>query len=271
MSATLMQLHIELTNRCNLNCIMCYRREMKVPKGEMDLSLFMKIVNQISCIDSIDKVFLHWRGEPTCCTYLNDAVEILCKKNIKVILFTNGILFDKTIAKRLIMAGIHSIFFSVEAITPETYAQIRGSEQFNCLLENITNSIAVRNEIGAKTHIKISTIIFENNMSQIASFDDYWKNIVDDIEYHIDTRDSSLLSSAKEQCLWPYHGLFISWNGIVSACCMDVNIAYPIGDLNKESIMDVFCGSAVNRLRSSLINRQPIGKCKTCNFLNYNN
>lgn len=39
---------IETTNRCNLDCIMCYRREYLKEAGDMDFDVFKQIAQRIN-------------------------------------------------------------------------------------------------------------------------------------------------------------------------------------------------------------------------------
>lgn len=237
---------------------------MSVTMGVMDYALFLKIADQISKIKTIEKVFLHWRGEPTCCEYLDQAVRYLCACGIKVLLFTNGVTFTEKLAKKIIKTGIYAIFFSLESIDSKGYSTIRGSDKYHVLVKNIKNTVALRNKLHAQTKINISTIVFDDNLSLISIFNDYWKTIVDKIEYHADTRGSKLINSQKKQCSWPNYGMFISWDGIVSACCMDVNRIYPIGDVHNSSISDIFTSEEAKMLRKKIKMKQPIGKCRSC-------
>lgn len=266
MSAELKQIHIELTNKCNLHCAMCYRQDMVATQGEMSLTLLDKISHQIASINTIEKVFLHWRGEPTCYHDLVAAVKILSIKDVKVILFTNGIQFDSDLACKIIKQGVHAIYFSVEATDSISYYKIRGSYNFCKLVENISNTIAIRNQLCARTKINISTVLIDENISKLSSFINFWGNRVDNIEYHIDSRGSKYFVNQPKQCQWPFEGLFISWNGVVSACCMDINISYPLGNVHTMSLLQIFNSECASKLRSCLSNDKSIGMCGQCNY-----
>ena len=264
MSASIKQIHIELTNQCNLNCIMCYRQEMATTISTMDYDMFIKIADQIATISTIEKVFLHWRGEPTCCEYLFDAVKYLCSYGLKVILFTNGVTLNAPLVEKLISVNIYAIYFSVESFNSAGYKLIRGRNKYNIVKKNLTEAIHIRNKLGSQTKINISAVIVNQDFSWAYTFNKYWGNVVDAIEYHVDSRSSQFLRSQQEVCNWPNIGVFISWNGVVAACCMDVNIIYPIGDINNSKILDIFNSKSVKTLRSSLASGNAIGKCSSC-------
>ena len=59
----LKNLYIEPTSHCNLECVMCSRRNWKnETKGHMEVSLFDKIVNEIP--NSVNRIFFGGVGEP---------------------------------------------------------------------------------------------------------------------------------------------------------------------------------------------------------------
>lgn len=66
-------LHIELTNACNLKCIMCPRRDMKRDVGYMNFELFKKIIDESS--GNVDFICLNFMGEPFLHKKISDEVE----------------------------------------------------------------------------------------------------------------------------------------------------------------------------------------------------
>ena len=41
------KIYVEITNHCNLNCIMCNNDKLKRKRGFMDISLYKKIIDEI--------------------------------------------------------------------------------------------------------------------------------------------------------------------------------------------------------------------------------
>ena len=53
---------IELTNHCDLDCVMCERRNMNRPKGMMSMEMFQAVINE--CRDMrVDSIKLNLWGE----------------------------------------------------------------------------------------------------------------------------------------------------------------------------------------------------------------
>lgn len=258
----LKKIHIELTNRCNLHCIMCYRNSMKSPIGDMDFELLKKIVNQIRLIQSVEEVFIHWRGEPLCYNNFVSAITYMSDLCAKKIVFTNGLLLSITNIELLIRNNIDELYFSVEAIDNINYSAIRGCNLLEQVEHNIIETINIRNKCCSKTKIKISYVLLESNIDKVFDFFSKWEKIVDEIIIKQDSR--TIVRDINTRCVWPYNGLFISYQGIVSACCMDVNHEYIIGDININTLEEIFNSQRINLLRDCISHNIAIGKCRTC-------
>jgi radical SAM protein with 4Fe4S-binding SPASM domain len=61
--------------------------------------------------------------------------------------------------------------------------------------------------------------------------------------------------------------LSIAATGIVAHCCMDGDAKYPIGDVNRESVLEIYNAPAYRRLRERTQFRQDAEPCNGCSFL----
>lgn len=104
---------IEITNRCNFNCIMCQRFPLKVPIKDIDIKIYKKIMSKL---DSIEEIILTGWGEPLLHPKLISMIESAKKYNKKVSLTSNGSLLSESIAQKFIDSGLDSISFSIDDI-----------------------------------------------------------------------------------------------------------------------------------------------------------
>ena len=56
---------VEVTAFCNLNCVMCTQNEIKRPRGYMDIFLYKKIIDELAENSPSTRVWLDFHGEPT--------------------------------------------------------------------------------------------------------------------------------------------------------------------------------------------------------------
>jgi len=69
-------------------------------------------------------------------------------------------------------------------------------------------------------------------------------------------------------CQYPFTQLNITANGKVSHCCADLQFALPMGNINNQSIKEIWHGKPFNRIRNKLLQnkRSELPMCSKCDF-----
>lgn len=83
------QIYIELTNNCNMNCDYCSKQFSERPSGYISLDTIDTIVEKISGVSNINRIYLSHLGE----SLLHPDIETICNKlsgDHDLILYTNG-------------------------------------------------------------------------------------------------------------------------------------------------------------------------------------
>jgi molybdenum cofactor biosynthesis enzyme MoaA len=80
---------------------------------------------------------------------------------------TNGALATKDRMRTLIAGGLDSIKFSVNAGTAETYKKIHGKDEFDKVIQNIFDTIALRNTLKKDLVVFASCVETNLNSSEI--------------------------------------------------------------------------------------------------------
>ncbi|WP_252246664.1 radical SAM protein [Clostridium sp. ZBS4] len=147
--------HIEITNICNIHCIMCSRsgelsENIKACKGYMKLANFKTIINKFEHIDELTLL----GGEPLLHPEIKEIIKYCREKEIKVNLITNGIILNRDLSEFLIK-NIHSIRFSIDGPNKEIYELIRRGSDFDKLIKNIKEFIDIYNKSKDKRIKKI--------------------------------------------------------------------------------------------------------------------
>lgn len=123
------RLAIELTTRCNLNCIWCYRRDpayKHILNKDMPFEKLKKVVENTK--GKFRMVHLGGLGEPLLYPKIIDAVKMVKKLSDKVKITTNGTLLTKKLIDELTEAGLTHIEISIDAFTVEKNLEFRGSD-----------------------------------------------------------------------------------------------------------------------------------------------
>ncbi|MCD6457212.1 MAG: tungsten cofactor oxidoreductase radical SAM maturase [Thermoproteales archaeon] len=139
-------LFIELTTRCNLNCLMCYRNSWQEVLGDMDEKLFSKILEDAGEA-GVKFIWLAGWGEPLIHPKFLEFAEMVKEKGFKLGINTNGLLLDEDVAERLMKIGIDRLAVSVDAANPEIYGYIRRAD-FNRLMTILKTLHATKKKIG---------------------------------------------------------------------------------------------------------------------------
>jgi len=92
------RLYLELTNRCNLSCEMCYRQDWNEPLGDMSKEILSSIEGEVAAFPDLKEVILGGIGEPTIAYNFHQAVELFASR-YEVTVTTNGITLDETLVK----------------------------------------------------------------------------------------------------------------------------------------------------------------------------
>jgi radical SAM protein with 4Fe4S-binding SPASM domain len=69
---------------------------------------------------------------------------------------------------------------------------------------------------------------------------------------------------AETLCDAPYTSAGILWDGTVVPCCLDYNGTIPLGNINKQSFMEIWNGEPMNELRAMLKSVDATKKHLTC-------
>jgi radical SAM protein with 4Fe4S-binding SPASM domain len=271
-----LHLDIELTEACNLKCIMCVHGTTGVPdSGMIDMDFAKQMVDQAAA-GGTKSIKFNWRGEPALHKGLEELVAYAKQKGIlEVQINTNGIPFTEKRINDLIDAGIDRVIFSMDGATKETYETIRVDASFDKLMKNITLFHKLREQKGrTRPFIRIQMVRMRDNRDEVQKFIDMWKGIADDIAVkdvtdrgqggHLSVGDQ--ITIGRRRCNQPWQRMIVARDGKVFPCCSDWDRTYEIGDATEDKLADIWKGKPMEDLRN--INREKrlneTDPCKNC-------
>lgn len=134
----LAKVYLEPTSRCNLTCRTCIRNAWEEPLGDMSEQTFARVLEGLAAFDRLPSVFFGGLGEPLAHPRIFEMVEQVKALGVPhVELITNGCLLDETACRRLIAAGLSTLWVSLDGIRPESYGDVRLGALLTQVLENI--------------------------------------------------------------------------------------------------------------------------------------
>lgn len=268
--------NIELTNICNLKCIMCYNNFHKSKKGFMDIDLYKKIIDECAKFN-IDSIKLSWRGESLIHRNFLDMLSYAKEKNIyEVILNTNWLLADKKIINDIVeFKLLDQIIISIDATEKELYEEIRKGGDYDLLIKNINELVEIKKEKKSDLpRIRLNAVRIKQNNDTIDMLYAIWSDIVDDIlidrespsEERKDIYEDEFKKIKRKFCNQLWQRLFISWNGDVAMCCNDWEPKIVLGNVKDNSLFDIWHSKKLNNIRKIHKNNKinSIDVCSKC-------
>jgi sulfatase maturation enzyme AslB (radical SAM superfamily) len=270
---------IEVTNACNLNCVMCptQRRDIKRhnPDVFISLTLFKRLVDEIACLAPDTDVWLHKDGEPLLHPQILEMIEYSSSKLTNVRLSTNGTLLTDRISRRLLTSGLKSVRVSLDGISKETYERVRKqlpdnpyahSENpvgYDRVMENLGNLCRLKGEIKSKVDIGVRITKFETTEPEIEGFKRYWAERVDTVEVADFLSWSGTIykrqSTNRLPCLylWTYAVIAATGRLVLCTSFIDLNGSKDgeLADLRQMSISEAWYSSKMNSLRRAHLNQ----------------
>jgi wyosine [tRNA(Phe)-imidazoG37] synthetase (radical SAM superfamily) len=267
---------IENTNLCPANCTICPRDQYKQPLGTMDMNLFKKIINQLSQCTNVDTVDIGGFGEPFADKLLFERCEYIRQKLPKVRIFTSSNCYLMTPNKYDdVVKYIDALKISVQGVTPETYAKChRGKVTFQKTYDNILGLL--KREKKPYT-IGLLTLTDENKHEK-DEWLKFWEPRLDEVYIWLPhnfggTMNYRTIDRTRQQsCGRPVNGpLYVHLDGTVSMCCLDINKNLAIGNMNTQTIPEIFNSTAYKRIKRA--HREGNFKgllCENCCQTNFN-
>jgi len=256
-------MRIEITNICNHNCVFCANKKIKRDKKQIDESFLYHILNE--AFDSgIQEVGFNMGGEPLVCSNFVEYVKVA--KDIGysyVFLTTNGSLATPDLLKNIVDAGLDSIKISINAGSREAYKAIHGKDDFDKVIENLKFCNDYRKESGKKYNIFVSFVVTNQTEHEIREFKDHVKDYTDEIAFYkvrsvaVEMPENKVFVgefSKVERCVAPFNGIYVTCEGFLVPCCSDFNNNLVLGDLNVQSLKDIWYGERMTWLRQKLLN-----------------
>lgn len=266
---------IEVTNRCNIDCIMCPRQEMKRSIGDMDLTLFKKIINDIN--GKIEFVWLQNYGEPFLHKDIFEMIKYTKESNLKVGISTNATVLDRDSINNILESKLDYIIFAFDGAIESTYEKIRRGARYGEVIKNIKLFLDEKNRSNAKIFTVVQCIYMDETAKEINDFLNIWKKKgvnrirIRQLTYGGEGKYKNLFR--KQPCYWLWHNPQVTWDGVFIPCCQDVNAIYPLGNVNSESVCTLWTSEKMNRLRQLHIEKKfvEIPLCRNCNMYQPNN
>lgn len=254
-----MKIQFECTTSCNARCKFCPRYDMTRKGGEMTDELFYKIIREGKEIRySFFVPFLN--GEPFVFPRIWKWLDHMRDEKVPVHIYTNGEFVD--VDRLVSYPNIRLICVSINAATPETHQKIMRGPHYERVVKNVKDLFKK-----GRGQLWASMVVTSDNEHEVNLFKEQWgkRAIFGEFKNWGGARHDSLEKTGKRvPCVSLLNSLTILWDGRVVPCCLDYDGKLILGDVNKETLTQIWHKSRWIRKAHRNLNFSMI-PCRDCN------
>ncbi|MGE3843884.1 MAG: radical SAM/SPASM domain-containing protein [Vicinamibacterales bacterium] len=260
---------IESTNICNAKCVFCPRDEMARDQGVMAWDLFTKVVDECAQL-GIGHVRLHNYGESFVDRKLVEKIAYAKQKGIpEVGIISNGSLITEAAARGAVEAGLDAINISLDAAGKEVFEATRVGLKYDKVMAGVEHILAARAAAGKRHPKLILSFVRQNNSAEERAFIERWSARADKIhitDLHNWGGTLNRESDVRYPCYRAWLTFTVLWDGRVSLCCADFDGRHVLGNLNTQSIAEIWNNDLYRQTRRDHLDHGGPAVCQSCDL-----
>lgn len=266
-SATPRAIQIETNLACNAKCPFCpYVHLDRGPKFMEDW-VWRKIVDETRGLGVVYRPFLI--NEPLSEKRLVEIVRTMKEDpTARVEINSNGGLLTEKRALELLDAGLDVARFSVDGFSRQTYEPARPGVDYDAVVRNIERFAVLRTRGGYDCFVEVRMIDMPENRHEQAAYLEFWRArtdaalVVPLYRWPWEGQEKPVL----KPCLKILDEMFFYTDGTAPLCCWDSAGRGLVGDVKKESVLDIWNGPVMQAMRALLDRgrRDLIHLCSRC-------
>lgn len=262
---------------CPLKCNKCFgfgggiSKQKEVCKMPMDRVKLL--IDEIAQMEEKPVIQPCIYAEPFTNPDLPEIIRYCNERNIAMSIITNGILMDEKWIDFLAVNtnSKYTISFSLDAVTQETYEQVRGQYNLAHIEEQIKKLIEKRGDNGPR--VTVNFTVEENNDKETLAFIEKWKYKVDGVRatVGVDTQrkiplkycqSGHNMKAINEKCGYLDECMVIDADGHVRSCTFDAFGETDFGNVFEMGILGIWNSERMVTYRKM----QEEGKLSDCDF-----
>jgi radical SAM protein with 4Fe4S-binding SPASM domain len=245
------KVYLELTARCDLQCLHCAGAMHERQRGDMDYAFFLRTATTLRSL-GVRSLGLSYLGEPFLCRWLPEAIHH-AKRELGfpfVFLTTNGRLATPERVRDCIDAGLDCLEFSYNFSGPDQFHYVTGAREqdFWKVDVNLIAARIVRDEVrqrsGHRCRLIASSLRLDDE--QPARMQRTLKRIRGSVDAH-----RWVPLGGQKPCASLFDQAHITFDGRLSACPFDHDPRFEMGDLKNETFLEAWNGARFGALRAA--------------------
>src|SRR5689334_5156233 len=199
-------------------------------------------------------------GEPMIHPNIFEMIRITHDAGIRTGMSTNATLLDEKRADMLLDSGLDYVILAFDGATKESYEKYRIGATFEKTRANILAFLDKKIERKSKIYVVLQMVMLKDNSHEVDAYRKLWSIPgVDEIRFKRDEIriDGSRIphtefkTRRRNPCHLLWRGpLYVRYDGLAFPCCYMYDEP-PVGDLKKQSVMEVWNSTEMVKLREA--------------------
>ncbi len=290
-------IQVQTQSSCNAKCVFCpYPYTSKITsQGKMEWATFKRIVDECAEFPNLTNFAPILQNEPLLDKDICKAISYAKEKSngrLIVSLSTNAHNIANGLVEDLMSSGLDYLSISLNAFYKKTYEALLPGFNFEKVINNIEKILSCSN---GKTRVAVRFLKTRQNEDEVSEAVRYWhgRGVRTEVITILHNRGGAidienlkpktvgkslreslrqrLFSSFSNCCVLPFRQMYILYNGDVILCGNDWLRNPILGNVNKDSLKDIWNGKTAIEIRKKIIQKQyeAIPPCRGCTMPEY--
>ncbi len=295
---------VEPANICQLRCPECpvgmWNKETSPAKAErlMRMEVFERVLAQVQ--KTAHTMQFYFQGEPLLNKQLPEMIALAHQAGLYTIVSTNAQALSHNTAEALVKSGLNRIIVSIDGFSEESYTAYRVGGSLEKALDGLRYLREAKDCYGSSICIELQVLRLRTNEHEWQWIRSHYKRLgatrlvfktaqLYDYEHGNPLMPSDERYSRYKQggngtyhlhrswvrqhwythpCFRLWSGCVITTTGDVLPCCYDKEHKYSLGNLQHQSLSDIFHSQKANTLRKKVLKEQDhmLEMCKNCAY-----
>ncbi|HEC66232.1 MAG TPA: radical SAM protein [bacterium] len=266
------QIHIEITNKCNLNCIFCPIESVLKNRAQAlsDIEIIDLIEQAAEMkVDYIDFVnygetLLH----PKWFEFTKLANKLMGAGKVGMV--TNSTIMSEELMSQFVTSNFALFMFSVDGFSKKCLESIRIGANRDQIYANVNYYLNYLTEHGIRGHTPVVAMtVCDKNVEEVSSFLAYWgRRRVTPKVYRCTGRGGERPFTAPNAnpCTVILDGIWVLSDGRCTVCCEDPLGRSIVGDIRQNRLQDIWNNERFWNFRKAHLEgrKQDIPLCLSC-------
>ncbi len=276
-------IEVETIRACNAKCTFCsvYNGSFEASPKKMTDGLLEKIIAELQMPAATTSTVCACRdGEPLLDRRVAGFIRDLKDSGIPTVtLVTNAELLNEKKSTELLSSGLDELMISIDGYSEAVYGKLRTGLNFETVIDNTMSFLKLRNNMNSDLSVRIRMVVVDENREEVESYLEFWNSKVSDRdrvqalpahswgnELFIESKES-IEKMKPKPCIAPFNMFTIHYDGEVSMCGHDYKHNHVMGNLNNNTITEIWKGERFAEIREKHLTpgrRDEIEPCRGC-------